>query len=120
LRLGLVIAKNLAIDETRRRREDALPVGHDASFEPAAPDPLLRRRIAECFEKLPPQPALAMQARIEAGGLDADVVVAERIGMRTNTFFQNVARARKLLVTCLERHGVTFSQLLEAGVEVVR
>jgi len=26
--------------------------------------------------------------------------------MRTNTFLQNVTRARKLIAECLERHGV--------------
>jgi RNA polymerase sigma-70 factor (ECF subfamily) len=32
--------------------------------------------------------------------------LAERLGMRLNTFLQNVTRARKLLVECLERRHV--------------
>jgi hypothetical protein len=47
-----------------------------------------------------------MRARIAAGGAEADAIVAARLGMQPNTFFQNVARARKLLLACLERSGL--------------
>ncbi|MCU1281712.1 MAG: hypothetical protein JWM53_5258, partial [bacterium] len=55
LRLGVRIARNLAIDELRRARTSAVDEGaleaalaaHDDP-QPQAPDPLLRRAIEEC------------------------------------------------------------------------
>ncbi len=115
-RFATRIAHNLAIDELRRRRE--LP-SEDAALDEAstrtmaaestvlaAPDPMLRARIVYCYEQLPPKNALAMHARIEARGGEPDTAVAEQLGMRLNTFLQNVTRARKLLERCLEEQGV--------------
>lgn len=116
LRFTVRIAHNLAIDELRKRRE--LPSEASALDEAsartmalessvlAAPDPMLRARIVFCYEQLPPKNALAMHARIEARGGESDTAIAEQLGMRLNTFLQNVTRARKLLERCLEEQGV--------------
>jgi RNA polymerase sigma factor (sigma-70 family) len=107
LRFAIRIARNLAISETRRRRPQ-LAVGEDGpepSVVPETPDRLLREVIAKCHEKLPAQPARALQARLD-GPWRADPEIAESLGMRTNTFLQNFTRARKLLAQCLADHGV--------------
>jgi RNA polymerase sigma-70 factor (ECF subfamily) len=110
LRMSLRIARNLAVDEVRRARTVA--VGDDlddtmafATADPG-PDPLLRRVIDECRGALPAKPAQALAARIESAGGDADASLAERLGMKLNTFLQNFTRARKLLLDCLRAHGV--------------
>lgn len=59
-----------------------------------------------CRDELPEKPAAALMARLHAGGCDPDEVLAERLGMRLNTFLQNFTRARKLLAECLEARGV--------------
>jgi DNA-directed RNA polymerase specialized sigma24 family protein len=109
LRFVSRIARNLALSDIRRRREE-LPgdetLSADVVDPPSVPDPLLRRVIADCFELLPKQPRAAIGARIESAGSDADTLLAERSGMKLNTFLQNVTRARKLLGECLETHGV--------------
>jgi RNA polymerase sigma-70 factor (ECF subfamily) len=115
LRVGIRIARNLAVSERRRAR--GVPADDDAidraaeddparAPAPAVPDPALRRAIAECAGALPEQPSRALRARIESAGADADDVLAERLGMRKNTFLQNFTRARKLLAECLRRRGI--------------
>jgi RNA polymerase sigma-70 factor (ECF subfamily) len=111
LRLCLRITRNLAIDEVRRCRTIALGDDDlDASLEfattPATPDPMLRRAIVDCREKLPKKPAEALDARIASAGVDPDALLAERLGMRLNTFLQNFTRARKLLADCLRNKGI--------------
>ncbi len=106
-RLAIRIARNLAISELRRRRivpAIAVLEAHDPS-PPVAPDPLLRRVIALCREKLPSKPAAALAARLE-GAWQPDLELAAMLGMKLNTFLQNVGRARKLLAQCLAAHGV--------------
>ena len=113
-RLGLRVARNLAIDELRRRRrwescdEEAAEraAGRDLGDERGAPDPMLRRAIVLCREALPEKPAQALGARLAAGGADGDDVLAARLGMRKNTFLQNFTRARRLLAECLKRRGI--------------
>ena len=118
LRLGLRIARNLAIDELRRARglsadEEALEVAlaRAAVVEPRAPDPLLRRAIEECRRALPQKPAAALEARLESAGAEPDQRLAERLRMKLNTFLQNVTRAKKLLAACLREHGVELEEL---------
>ncbi|MFI5325498.1 MAG: RNA polymerase sigma factor [Candidatus Rokuibacteriota bacterium] len=116
LRLAIRVARNLAISELRRYRVepmeiDALereaqaydPMGSEA---PRARDPLLARRIDDCLGRLPRQPGRAIGARLEAHGLESDEALASGLGMRKNTFLQNVTRARKLVADCLARHGI--------------
>lgn len=54
----------------------------------------------------PGQAGGALAARLQSGGSVPDERLAERLGMRTNTFLQNVTRARRLLAECLRRRGV--------------
>jgi len=114
LRLAQRIAKNLCIDELRRARvtpADAEALEQAslalADAEPrSGPDPLLRRVIEECRKLLPGKPAEALSARLGSAGAEPDETLAERLGMRLNTFLQNFGRARKLLAECLHKHHV--------------
>ncbi|HEY5926053.1 MAG TPA: hypothetical protein VIV11_30415 [Kofleriaceae bacterium] len=109
LRLGVRIARNLAVSEVRRTR--ATPVAASdleatLSAEPDAPDPLLRTAIAYCRDQLPPKPRQAFDSRLASAGGQDDVELAEALGMKLNTFLQNFTRARQLLVDCLKRKGI--------------
>ncbi len=113
LRLAIRIARNLALDELRRRRptpvEDAeLLAALEAEADaPEAPvDPLLRAQIGRCREQLPRKPAQALAARLDAAGGRPDEDLAAELGMKINTFLQNFTRARRLLAECLRRAGV--------------
>jgi RNA polymerase sigma factor (sigma-70 family) len=117
LRLGVRIARNLAVSEVRRTKaqptderdlETAL-----AEIEPSpnAPDPMLRGTIAKCRDKLPPKPRQVLDTRLACGGGLDDADLAESIGMRLNTFLQNFTRARQLLADCLRKHGVHVEEL---------
>lgn len=112
------IARNAAIDELRKRRE--LPAPDDERTpEPAvhasAPDPLLREVIRLCLERLPAQPSAAILARLHSDGADSDSALAERCRMKENTFLQNVSRARKQLLDCLDKRGVDLGFLSLGG-----
>jgi DNA-directed RNA polymerase specialized sigma24 family protein len=109
LRLAGRIARNLAISERRHQRADATdPTEIDLGSAPAVSplDPFLRQALEECRGELPEKPARALEARLGAGGLEPDEVLAARLAMRPNTFLQNFTRARRLLAACLERHGI--------------
>ncbi len=114
LRLGVRIARNLAVSELRRTKSRPMSPddledleGRADVHEPAEPDPLLRRTIEECREKLPGKPREALDARLSSGGGDEDLELAMRLGMTLNTFLQNFTRARRFLHECLKKHGVT-------------
>ncbi len=112
LRLGVTIARNLSISEVRRSKTRGADLSelerrqNDAEVAGSPPDPHLRRLIQECRKLLPTKPGLALSARLESGGGEADLVLAERLGMKKNTFLQNFTRARKLLKDCLQKQGV--------------
>jgi RNA polymerase sigma-70 factor (ECF subfamily) len=108
LRLGVRIARNLSVSESRRRHTaDALAPSIEGDPTPGmAVDPLLRRAIEDCRAQLPDKPAQVLAARLASGGLQSDQELAARLAMRLNTFLQNFTRARRLLAECLERHGV--------------
>lgn len=106
LRLGHRIARNLAVSEIRRRGGRVTDDVGETAVEAPPPDPLLRSVIATCRERLPDKPAQALEARLSSAGAEADAALAERLGMRTNTFLQNFTRARALLRECLRKHGV--------------
>lgn len=120
VRFAIRIGRNLAISEVRRLRarptdDDDLDAALAAAEAPAdAPDPLLRRAIAECRDKLPPRPREALEARLASAGAQRDENLAARLGMRRNTFLQNVTRARQLLADCLERRGVAIDVEIRA------
>jgi RNA polymerase sigma-70 factor (ECF subfamily) len=115
LRVALRIARNLAIDAVRRAR--TIAIGDDAIDQSLAfatsheVDPLLRAAILECRERLPAQPARALDARIHSGGAEPDATLALRLGMKLNTFLQNFTRARRLLADCLRSRGVDLAGL---------
>lgn len=110
LRFAMRVTQNLAIDEARRHRllptafGDELP---EPFVEPAnAPDDAVRAAVASCLGKLPPQPARAITLRLADEGRTTDRDLAVGAGMTTNTFLQNITRARKLLAECLQRAGI--------------
>ena len=112
LRLCVRIARNLAISEVRRTR--ATPVEANdleaalatAERGPDEPDPLLRRAIEDCRDRLPPKPRQALDTRLASRGAQDDVDLAESLGMKLNTFLQNFTRARQLLADCLGKKGI--------------
>lgn len=114
VRFAVRIARNLAISEVRRLKTRPVEpddlerriaaIASNESIEGS--DPMLRRIIAECRDKLPEKPGQALRARLEAFGASSDSDLAVRIGMKKNTFLQNFTRARKLLEKCLEGRGV--------------
>jgi DNA-directed RNA polymerase specialized sigma24 family protein len=117
VRLGIRIARNLAVSEWRRLRPTdeigALEGDETALAEVAPPpDPLLRKTIVECKEKLPGKPRLVLEARLEADGTSSDDTLAADLSMQKNTFLQNFTRARKLLAECLRAHGVDVDAVL--------
>jgi DNA-directed RNA polymerase specialized sigma24 family protein len=112
VRLGVRIARNLAVSEVRRTR--AVPAEADdleqalaAAEQPVAPpDPMLREAIHDCRGKLPERPRQALDARLASAGGQDDGELAGALGMQLNTFLQNFTRARKLLAECLGKRGV--------------
>ena len=115
LRLGVRIARNLAVSELRRTKtRPVAPADLEDVREVRAsePDPMLRRAIVECRDKLPTKPREALDARLHNAGADDDHTLAEALGMRLNTFLQNFARARKLLAECLGKRGIAVDQEL--------
>jgi RNA polymerase sigma-70 factor (ECF subfamily) len=114
LRLALRVTRNMAISAVRRQHgtafdDDAASEALDKEAleqEVRAPDPLLRQVLAACREELPAKPSQALSARLASAGSEPDELLAARLSMRTNTFLQNVSRARKLLAECLRRKGV--------------
>jgi DNA-directed RNA polymerase specialized sigma24 family protein len=112
-RLSVRIARNLAIDILRRRREvPAVPEHEEPSETWASPDPMLRARIHECHAALPETNRRVLDARISSEGASSDEVLSAAQGMRLNTFLQNFTRARKLLAECLQRYGIHIAQEL--------
>lgn len=118
LRLAIRIARNLAVSELRRTRAAATDPGDleqvlaAAAAPVAAPDPLLREAIAACRDKLPGKPREALDARLADAGARDDDELAASLGMRLNTFLQNITRARRLLADCLRRRGVAIDEEL--------
>lgn len=111
LRLASRITRNLAIDEARRHRmlSTTLPDGDEleVAIEPAnVPDATVRAAFTACRDKLPARPRAAIDARLATDGSQDDHLLAAQLSMRTNTFLQNVTRARRLLAECLRRAGI--------------
>jgi RNA polymerase sigma-70 factor (ECF subfamily) len=115
VRFGVRIARNLAVSELRRTKTRPVEPGdlEDVrEVRASEPDPMLRRAITECRDKLPAKPREALDARLHNAGADDDHTLAEALGMRLNTFLQNFARARKLLAECLGKRGIAIEQEL--------
>ena len=115
LRLGVRIARNLAVSEVRRTR--ATPVEpHDleVATHDSRPDPILRQAIEACRDKLPAKPRQALDARLASAGGSDDDALAQSLGMKLNTFLQNFTRARQLLAECLRKSGIILDEELGA------
>lgn len=108
LRFAQVAARNVALSELRRLGTRVAPevLEEDVAVAAQSPDPLLRAAVKECRDKLPGKPRQALDQRLESAGADDDHVLAERVGMKLNTFLQNFTRARKLLAECLQKQGI--------------
>lgn len=107
LRFAQVTARNVALSEIRRLGTKPVePEAGEVAVAAVSPDPLLRAAVRDCRDKLPGKPKLALDQRLESAGSDDDHVLAERIGMKLNTFLQNFTRARKLLAECLKKRGI--------------
>jgi len=119
VRMAIRIGRNLAISEVRRTKAtptegDDLETAFAAGERPmSAPDPLLRKAIVECRDKLPDKPRQALDARLASAGGQDDGDLATALRMKLNTFLQNVTRARQLIADCLHKRGVTID--LELG-----
>lgn len=117
LRLACRIARNLAIDETRKWRPEFVdPRTLDSVFlddhaDSTQADPLLRQAIEFCLCELSGKPGVAMHARL-AGRGESDSMIAKGIGMAADAFRQNVARARRALRECLLRKGIRLEEYL--------
>ncbi len=113
LRYALRLARNLALREAERvARFDPLDPEIEGSpettIDPEPPsDPGLRQAILECIGRLPRKPREALLARLAANGLEPDRALADRLRMALNTFLQNVVRARRHLMRCLESRGIS-------------
>lgn len=120
LRLGVRIARNLAVSEVRRLRATPADAGdleaalaaHELPASP--PDPILRQAIEACRDKLPAKPRQALDARLASAGGHDDDHLARSLGMKLNTFLQNFTRARQLLAECLRRSGIVLDEELGA------
>ena len=112
VRLGVRIGRNLAVSEMRRRRVPVEELGpDDVPVAPIEPDPLLREALRRCREALKGPPAVALALRLDDGGARPDRDLAVAAGMSTNTFLQNVRRARLALEQCLEKAGIRLSEV---------
>ena len=118
LRYALRLLRNLALDEARRLRRltpldlEGLERMPEASVAPdSPPDPGLRRAILRCLEQLPPQPRAALGARLDDAARSSDRDLAAGLRMTLNTFLQNVVRARRFMAQCLERAGVSLTEV---------
>ena len=118
LRYAFVLVRRLAISEERRtsgRREVPLDEDKEVADLTVAPDPpsdpRLRAIILGCIKKLPVGPRRALLKRLEDDGTP-DRERAGALGMKPNTFFQNIVRARKSVRSCLEKNGVRKEEVL--------
>lgn len=121
-RLAVQIAHNLAVDHVRRDRRlaladraELLALTVNETDDTPPPDPLLRTVIQGCIERLPKQPAAALQARIDDAGRHPDEALALRLDMKLNTFLKNFGRARALLLECLKTKRISLAFLTPPG-----
>ena len=118
LRFALGVARNVAREEMRRARlSDRVPLDEvegipELSVDPEpGPDPGLARAIQDCLGRLPSRSRLALSFRLEQGHHLPDSVLAAMLQMTRNTFLQNIVRARRALLRCLEGLGVALERV---------
>jgi RNA polymerase sigma-70 factor (ECF subfamily) len=99
------IARNLVTDRARRKRPEALPA--DARLVSAGPAPeeaLDRqeeeRRLRHCLDRLPPQQAAVVRARL-SGETYPDL--SQRLGIDVDRAYRLFHDAGKSLAICVER-----------------
>lgn len=112
LRFCARTATHLALDMARRHRVDSSVIARlaedlEEAFEPCDADPALAEAVRACRERLGGRPRQALDARLADGGAAPDSALAETLGMKPNTFAQNLARARRLMAHCLRARGVS-------------
>jgi DNA-directed RNA polymerase specialized sigma24 family protein len=115
LRFAIGIARNLARSEARRLgRVQFLPPEElpEHSHDPPLPDPGLRTAIRDCMGRLTAKLRQVLQARLTFGPVRSDRDIARELNMTSNTFLQNVVRARGKMRECLEGRGVALSEIL--------
>lgn len=116
LRFSIGMARNLARAEARRFGKETLLPPEDLPDIPIPPDPTaftgLLLAIRECIEKLSRKPLDALRARLDFGAMFLDREIADRIGMTLNTFLQNITRARRSVMDCLQRRGIPLEEVL--------
>ena len=108
LRFALRVCRNAAIDAVRRHRVspvDDVEHPNEISVEAHEPDPMLRKALLACIERLPRAPARVLAARL-GPVVRSDRELAATLDMKLNTFLKNVGRARALLADCLRRSGI--------------
>ena len=109
LRFAIVMAKNLARNEAPKHyREEVLPPEQmpEGSVDPAPdPEPALGRAIVECLEALGGRLREVLVTRLADEGRGPDRELAASLGMRLNTFLQNIVRARRQIDACLDDKG---------------
>jgi RNA polymerase sigma-70 factor (ECF subfamily) len=117
VRFAIRVARNLAVSEVRRLQSPARAKQLEAELAESPPhtalepDPLLRRLIVMCRDKLSGKPAAALAQRLTRGELP-DRELAASVGMQLNTFLQNIGRARKAISACLQKQGVELEAVL--------
>ena len=115
LRFAIGLARNLARSETRRMgRVQFLPPEElpDVPLDPPpAPDPGLAAAIRDCIGRLTAKLREVLESRIARGALEPDRELAAALGMKLNTFLQNVVRARQQMRSCLEGKGVPLGEI---------
>ena len=115
LRFAIGLARNLARSEARRMgRMQFLPPEDlpDVPLDPPpAPDPGLAAAIRDCVGKLTAKLRAVLESRVARGALEPDRELAAALGMKLNTFLQNVVRARQQMRTCLEGKGVPLGEI---------
>lgn len=111
LRFCHTVARRMAIDETRRR-QCPVPSTDEPTQEVPVKDPFFERALRKCHEELRGQPRAALDASLRPHGPLREAEVAQAVGMKTNTFLQNLSRARKQLLECLRRSGVPSEEVL--------
>lgn len=116
LRYVHTMARNLALRESERQGRFDVTAPADLEIEGVgdgpATDPVLRKRIIECLQALSARPREALLLRLNDRAARSDRDLAEGLGIRLNTFLQNVVRARRALKRCLESHGISLQKVL--------
>lgn len=113
LRFAITLARRMALRKAERHGRFTGAPPPEIPVAPAPPaDPALRRVILACIARLPRRPRECLQARLTREPDRPDRALAEALGLRVNTFLQNVVRARALVARCLESHGIRLRESL--------